>query len=252
MTNSKAWRSRASITPMVCLTLSLAAAHVQASAVTLKFAPGDQLNLAISNTNPNMIIVPGDRVVNISSAAGMLTDKKNTKAGAVFFSSPSDNSKPFTFFVETELGQVFSVNAAPRNGEGRSYRLLPETQTARPLAKAWESAQPYESMLINLNRSLMQGVMPDGYGPATIDKELPLSASGLYATPDAAWVGNSLRVVRYKLTNPLSIPVALREQDFWQPGTRAVMVNPRYNRLIGGASTYLFVTRTQEHADGQR
>ncbi|WP_438403871.1 TraK domain-containing protein, partial [Aeromonas veronii] len=165
---------------------------MQASAVTLTLTPGDQLNLAISNTNPNMIVGPGDRVGNISSAAGMLADKKNTKAGAVFFSSPSDNSKPFTFFVETELGQVFSVNAAPRKGEGRSYRLMPATQTARPLAKAWESALPYESMLIDLNRALMQGVMPEGYGPATIDKELPLSASGLYATPDAAWVGNAL------------------------------------------------------------
>lgn len=134
MTNSKAWRSRASITPMVCLTLSLAAAHVQASAVTLKFAPGDQLNLAISNTNPNMIIVPGDRVVNISSAAGMLTDKKNTKAGAVFFSSPSDNSKPFTFFVETELGQVFSVNAAPPQWGGTQLSSAardPDCQTTR-------------------------------------------------------------------------------------------------------------------------
>ena len=72
--------------------------------------------------------------MNISSAAGMLTDKKNTKAGAVFFSS-NDNSKPFTFFVETELGQVFSVNAAPRR-EGRSYRLMPATQTARPLRQS--------------------------------------------------------------------------------------------------------------------
>ena len=59
--------------------------------------------------------------------------------------------------------------------------------------------------------------MPEGYGPATIDKELPLSASGLYATPDAAWVGNALRVVRCKLANPLSVPVALRERDFGNP-----------------------------------
>ena len=81
-------------------------------------------------------------------------------------------------------------------------------------------------MLIDLNRAPDAGVMPEGYGPATIDKELPLSASGLYATPDAAWVGNALRVVRYKLANPLSVPVALREQDFWQPGTRAVMWSP--------------------------
>lgn len=249
MTKNNVRQHLANVKQIMFLALCLASVPAFSSSVTLSFSPGGQLNLPISNTNPNMIIVPGDRVVSISSASGMLTDKKNTKAGAVFFSSPSE--KPFTFFVETELGQLFSVNAAPRKGDGRSYRLFPDTQTARPIAKAWESAQPYESMLVSLNRSLMQGVIPEGYGPSTIDKEATLSAAGLHATPDAAWAGNALRVVRYKLANPLSIPVPLREQDFWKPGTRAVMVNPRYNRLIGGATTYLYVTRSQEVSDGQ-
>lgn len=232
------------------LALCLAAFPAWASpALTLTFPPGGQLNVIISNSNPNMIVVPGDHILSISSSAGKLTDKKNTQSGAVFFSSTSDT--PFSFFVETKLGQVFSVNATPRKGEGRSYRLYAEKPSPRPRAQAWETAQPYESMLVALNRSLMQGILPEGYGPAAIDDEPNLIKAGLRATPESAWTGHSLRIVRYRLVNPLSGPVALREQDFWQPGTRAVMVNPKYNRLIAGASTYLYVTRTQEMTDGQ-
>lgn len=220
-----------------------------APATTLTFPPGGQLNLPISNSNPNMIIVPGDRIVSISSIGGMLNDKKNTKAGAVFFSSSSE--KPFTFFVETELGQVFSVNASPRKGEGRSYRLFSATPMPRPVAQSWETSQPYEAMLIALNRALIQGKLPEGFGPSSIEDEPNIAAAGLQATPESAWVGNALRVVRYRLVNPLSVPAELREQDFWKPGTRAVMMNPKYNRLIAGSSTYLYVTRTQDPTDAQ-
>lgn len=220
---------------------------VQAS-FTNTFSPGGQLNLIISANNPNMIAVPGDRVTSMSSAAGTLTDKKNTKAGAVIFSSVSD--KPFTFYIETELGQMFSVNATPRKGEGRSYRLLAEKPSLRPKAKVWETAQPYESMLVSLNRALLQGVIPEGYGPAVVGKS-PLTASGLQAMPIAAWSGNSLRVEHYRLVNQLAIPVDLREQDFWRSGTRSVMFSPKTDRLIAGASTSLYVIQTQEVSDGK-
>lgn len=218
-------------------------------ALTLTFSPGEQLNLPISNTNPNMVMVPGDRIVSISATTGMLTDKKNTQHGAVFFSSVSD--KPFTLFLETELGQLLSINAAPVKGVGRSYRLFASAQPPRPVAQSWETGQPYESMLAALNRTLLQGALPEGYGPAPIDQERPLTVAGLRATPDAAWAGDALHIVRYRLQNPLLVSVDVREQDFWQPGTRAVMVYPKYTRLIAGASTTLFITRTRERTDDQ-
>lgn len=233
--------------PLWCLVVCLPA--LAAPAVTQSFTPGEQLSLPVSNSNPNVIQVPGDPIINISSASGMLTDKKATKSGAVVFSSTSD--KPFTLFVETRLGQLFSVHATPRKGEGRSYRLFAQQPVARPQAKAWETAQPYESMLAALNRSALHGTLPEGYGPAPIDKEGALTASGLHATPEQAWTGNALRIVRYRLVNRTVLPVALREQDFWRPGVRAVMVHPKYNRLTPGAATTLYVTRNQELADGK-
>lgn len=231
----------------VCWLASLPVLALPAVAIT--FSPGEQLSLPISNTNPNMVVVPGDRITSISSATGMLTDKRNTQHGAVFFSSLSD--KPFTLFVETELGQLLSINAAPVKGPGRTYRLFAKSPAPRPKAKSWETGQPYEAMLASLNRAVLQGAAPEGYGPAPVDNERPLAFAGLQATPESAWVGDTLHVVCYRLHNPLSVPVDLREQDAWYPGTRAVMFYPKYNRLLAGASTTLYVTRTLERTDGQ-
>lgn len=37
--------------------------------------------------------------------------------------------------------------------------------------------------------------------------EAPFTRAGLQATPDSAWDGNAVHIVRYRLTNPLSVPV---------------------------------------------
>lgn len=217
--------------------------------VSLSFPPNGQFQLPVSNTNPNLIVIPGDRIVAINSAAGNLTDKRNTRDGAVLFSSTSD--KPFTFFIETEHGQVVSVQATPRAGEGRSYRLLNAEPIARPAAKVWETAQPYESLLVALNNAVLQNRMPEGYAPADVQNDRASGPAGLSMTAEAAWTGNALRVVHYRVTNALTYSVALKEQDFWRQGVRAVMFSPPSASLLPGTSLSVFITRTQEVGDGE-
>lgn len=216
---------------------------------TLSFPPNGQFQLPVSNTNPNLIVIPGDRIVAISSAAGKLTDKRNTKDGAVLFSSASD--KPFTLFIETEHGQVVSIQATPRAGEGHSYRLMGVKPVPRPMAQAWETGQPYESLLIELNKTVLQGHMPEGYVPAYMSNDHIPAPADLKMTAEEAWTGNALRVVRYRVTNPFDYVVSLNEQDFWRPGVRAVMFSPSVLSVLPGTSFSVFITRTQEVSDGQ-
>lgn len=217
--------------------------------VSLTFPPNGQFQLAVSNTNPNLIVIPGDRITGISSAAGKLTDKRNTRDGAVLFSSTSE--KPFTLFIETEHGQVVSVQARPRAGEGRSYRLLNSEPVARPAAKTWETSQPYESLLVELNKAILKNRMPEGYAPASTEYDRLSAPAGLSMTAEEAWTGNALRVVRYRVSNPFAYAVALKEQDFWRTGVRAVMFTPTALSLLPGTSVTVFVTRGQEVSDGQ-
>lgn len=216
---------------------------------TLVFPPNGQFQLTISTSNPNLVVVPGDRVIAINSAAGKLTDKRNTKDGAVLFSSNSE--KPFTIFIETEHGQVFSIQANPHKGEGRSYRLLSSTPSPRPAAKVWETSQPYESLLVELNKAALQGKIPESYAPADISSEKISAPAGLSMLAEEAWAGNSLKIVRYRVQNQLGYSISLREQDFWREGVRAVMFNLRTTTLLPGSSISVYVTKGLEVNNGK-
>jgi conjugal transfer pilus assembly protein TraK len=216
---------------------------------TFSFPPNGQFQLPISNTNPNLVVIPGDRIVAINSAAGTLMDKRNTKDGAVLFSSNSE--KPFTVFIETEQGQVFSIQATPRKGEGRSYRLLGSKPLPRPAAKAWETSQPSESLLVELNKAALQGRIPDSYAPADLNNDRLSAPAGLSVRAEEAWVGNALRIVRYRVQNPHSYAVSLKEQDFWRQGVRAVMLSLRTSTLLPGASISVYITQGLEVNSGE-
>ncbi|MBL9386558.1 type-F conjugative transfer system secretin TraK, partial [Klebsiella pneumoniae] len=73
---------------------------------------GGQANIAVSNTDPNLFTVPGDRITAINSLDGGLTNQEQTDSGGAILATVS--KKPFTFIVETERGLNFSIRAVPR------------------------------------------------------------------------------------------------------------------------------------------
>ncbi|UAN24946.1 type-F conjugative transfer system secretin TraK (plasmid) [Enterobacter sp. JBIWA003] len=221
------------------------------SPATISLPQGGQFRLNISNTDPNMIFIPGDKVTAITAPAGMLADKRLTSAGGVLFTSVA--TRTFTIFVETALGQSFSVVATPVKGEGRVWRMMSAEPPSRPETRKWETAQTYEKLLISLNRAVLTGNMPDGYGevkPLSDGIRLP---GGFSVTPLKAWAGDQLRADRYELRNASTWGVALREQDFWKPGIRAVMFDNNAQTLMGGGRMTVTVIRENgEGEDGQR
>lgn len=217
---------------------------------TLTFPQGGQLRLTVSNSDPNMIFVPGDRITAITAQGSMLADKRLTSAGGVLFTSVA--KKPFTLFVETELGQSFSVVATPMNGEGRVYRLVSEETPPRPTSRQWETAQSYEKLLVNLTRAALARQLPEGYGDVKPLSDGIRTPAGLAVIPQQAWAGDQLRVDRYQVRNKNSWGVALREQDFWKPGVRAVAFEHGIKTLLGSGSMSVVVIRaTEEVNDGQ-
>lgn len=190
----------------VCVAAALSIAlPVQASgstvpAGTLTMPQNGQFSLSVSSTNPNMIHIPGDVVSAISGPAGALSDKRLTTSGAVVFTAVAD--KPFTFYVETRKGQTFPVAATPVKGQGKVYRLLGDMPVRTPEAKAWEAAQPYESLLLSLNNQAMKSALPPGYIPVKPDASGIAVPSRLQAIAEAAWTGHALRIDRVRITNP--------------------------------------------------
>ena len=76
---------------------------------------GGQANIAVSNTDPNLFTVPGDRITAINSLDGGLTNQEQTDSGGAILATVS--KKPFTFIVETERGLNFSIRAVPQAGQ---------------------------------------------------------------------------------------------------------------------------------------
>ncbi len=209
---------------------------------------GGQANIAVSNTDPNLFTVPGDRITAINSLDGGLTNQEQTDSGGAILATVS--KKPFTFIVETERGLNFSICAVPRAGVGRTIQLVSELSGTPGPARAWEESNPYESVLVTLNRAVRQGSVPGDYQAVPVTSETLAVPAGLRATAEKVWTGHHLKVVRYSLDNVSLSPRMVRESDFWQPGTRAVMLSTPAGPLTAGGRMQVWVTTSD--AGGNR
>ncbi|MDH8222525.1 type-F conjugative transfer system secretin TraK, partial [Klebsiella pneumoniae] len=76
----------------------------------------------------------------------------------------------------------FSIRAVPRAGSGRTIQLVSELAGTPGPAKAWEESNPYESLLVSLNRAVRQGSVPDEYQSVPVTSEVLQVPAGLRAT----------------------------------------------------------------------
>lgn len=135
---------------------------------------GGQARIAISNTNPNLFTVPGDRIIAINSLDGALTNNEQTASGGVVVATV--NKKPFTFILETERGLNLSIQAVPRQGAGRTIQLVSDLRGTGEEAGTWEMSTPYESLLVTISQAVRGGKLPAGwYQLPVIQETLPVA-----------------------------------------------------------------------------
>lgn len=217
--------------------------------VVISLPNGGQANVGLSNTDPNLFTVPGDRIVAINSLDGALTQQQNTENGGVVVSTMS--KKPFTFIIETERGQNFSIRAVPREGAGRTLQIVGDLMGTRGPAASWEQGQPYESMLVALNKGVLEGRLPEGYGIIPVTDETLTVPYGLRAVAEKVWIGSRLKVICFTVSNPGLSSIWINEHDFWQQGTRAVLFDSPTRQLMGGGRMKVYLTRSEGGANGQ-
>ncbi|EBI1834435.1 type-F conjugative transfer system secretin TraK [Salmonella enterica] len=206
---------------------------------------GSQASIAVSNTSPNLFTVPGDRIIAVNSLDGELTNNEQTASGGVVLATL--NKKPFTVVLETERGLNLSIQAVPRPGAGRTVQLVSDLRGTGEEAGAWETATPYESLLVSVSQAVRGGgTLPAGWYQVPVTKETLRVATGLSARADAVWTGNHLKMVRFAVENQTPEAVNVRESDFWQPGTRAVMFAQPVSQILSGARLDIWVIRDGE------
>ncbi|HHJ4617530.1 type-F conjugative transfer system secretin TraK [Escherichia coli] len=196
-------------------------------------------NVTLSNTNPTKVVVNGELITSISGPSGAY-DQSQTDDGALILSPLVGQN--FTVFIQTDHGSSLSLNVRPQPGNGKTLRFTPMSPPLRRNddAKAWEEGQSYEKTLVSLSRAIVNGQVPDDY------QEYPVSRMTAYLlgatvrlTPERQFVGNHLRIVRFRMNNPGNITQSLRERDFWQKGVRAVMLSQ--HQLYAGGEGYAWI-----------
>ena len=215
------------------------AAPAALSATVVPLTNGGQASITISNTDPNLFTVAGDRVTALTSLDGELTRQEQTASGGVIVSTL--NKKPFTFILETERGLNFSVQAVPRAGVGRTVRLVSELSGTGEEARTWEESSPYETTLVSLSQHLLGGKLPAGWQTIPVTTEALIGPAGLSVHADRVWAGNHLKVVRFRVTNNSGSVRNLTESDFWQSGIRGVLFAEPARQLIAGGSLQVLV-----------
>lgn len=215
------------------------AAPAALSATLVPLSNGGQASIAVSNTDPNLFTVAGDRITALTSLDGELTRQEQTASGGVIVSTL--NKKPFTFILETERGLNFSVQAVPRAGVGRTVQLVSELSGRGEEARAWEESSPYEATLVSLSQHLLGGNLPSGWQAIPVTTESLTAPAGLQASAERVWVGNHLKVVRYRVSNMSGQARNLMESDFWQSGIRGVLFAEPARQLMAGGSLQVFI-----------
>nr|BDV12821.1 conjugal transfer protein TraK [Escherichia coli] len=193
---------------------------------------GGQASIAISNTSPNLFTVPGDRIIAVNSLDGALTNNEQTASGG---GGGHRQQKALYVHSGNRTWSESFHSGRSREGAGRTIQLVSDLRGTGEEAGAWETSTPYESLLVTISQAVRGGKLPAGWYQVPVTKETLQAPAGLSSVADAVWTGNHLKMVRFAVENKTLSALNIRESDFWQPGTRAVMFSQPASQLLAGA-----------------
>ncbi|MTC74217.1 hypothetical protein GKR75_08060 [Providencia sp. wls1919] len=217
---------------------SLGPAIVESTIINIR--NGDQAGIRVSNTEPNLLVIKGDKITAVNSNQGSISSIQNTQNGGLVFSTL--NTKPFTFVIETEKGGNYSFNATPQKIIGRTFTVENDEPGNNLDSLIWEKSDPYTNLLVELNRKILLGKIPIGYKTISYTEVNKILKKDLTLNSKNKWIGNYLEVTEYQLKNTGFTNVKISENDFLSAGVRAVVFEPRAETLIGGGSMKIFIT----------
>lgn len=218
--------------------------------VRIPVSADSQVKVSFSNTQPNMLIVPGDRIVAVDSASGMFLNEEQkgrtgmANGGVVLMTA---QTKPFTFYLRTAGGLTLSVVAVPQKRDGRILQFISDRPAVSKPAERWERSLAYPETLIAIQKGVLNGTLPDSFVSAPVTALPPLTLPyGLSVQPEAMWNGGQLRVYRVTLRNTGTSEEGIPERLFRASGIRAVMIHPFVVTLKPGATAQVWLTVSQE------
>ncbi|MBX4609840.1 type-F conjugative transfer system secretin TraK [Klebsiella variicola] len=229
------------------------ASPVSQPPVDIPVGPDSQVRIAISNTDPNLFVVPGDRIIAVDSVQGMFVNANKAQGhanGGVILMTTQ--TRPFTFYLRTAGGLTVSVIGLPQKRQGRVLHFISDTPAQNASTRQWERSQPYLHLLTDIQKAVLKGTTPQGFlkAPVVALPRLQLTA-GLKVEPVDMWSGGELRLYRLDVRNTDRHVVAFTETLFQAKGVRAVMIFPFKTRLMPDEEASVWMTASNENEDGK-
>ncbi|QAU66466.1 type-F conjugative transfer system secretin TraK [Escherichia coli] len=206
--------------------------------------------VATVNKKPFTFILETERGLNLSiqavprEGAGRTIQLVSDLRGTGEEAGAWETSTPYESLLVT-ISQAVR-GAVPREGAGRTIQLVSDLRGTGEEAGAWETSTPYESLLVTISQAVRGGKLPAGWYQVPVTKETLQAPAGLSSVADSVWTGNHLKMVRFVVENKTRSALNIRESDFWQPGTRAVMFSQPASQLLAGARMDVYVIRDGE------
>lgn len=216
-------------------------AAVVPGAQEISFGPNAQVNAVFSQISPNRIVVEGEKITDISGPGGAYDTQKQPDGGALISLAPGI-TQSFTLYVVTDKNSALSIQVVPKNIPGKTLSFVPLTapMKVKPEEKSWEEGQSYEKTLVDISRSIINGIVPQDFSEYPVSRAQPYSpAVNVTLKADKHFIGPHMRIVRYVISNPSYLSQSLSEKQFYAPGVRAVMLSTR--NLYSHGEGYAYV-----------
>lgn len=203
------------------------------------------VNANISSVDVTRIFVAGDRIKSIRGIKGAYTRENDEANGEVYIRpTASYQNRAFTVLITTENDRHFTLLLNPLAVPSDTIMVLFKDKASLEKAAKVEKASPYEKSLIELAKSMVAGVQPEGYSTQhVISKQFyRLNQTG-YFNLIRIYKGAYYQGEVFKFTNRGASTFELDERSFYSDGTRLVAIES--NLVPAHASTLVY--RIRDH-----
>lgn len=171
------------------------------------------------------ISVINDRILNVKGQPGAYNIDLDNRQGVIFVQpTPDYNKKTFTMFIATEQNRNYVLHLQPKNQKSDLIVLKP-SEPIKDKAEHWENASSYTKTITDLIHAMMQKTPPEGYVTNTVQGKSHSIGGGLVYRLKEIYKGSHLEGRMYVVANRSAMPTFLNENQFFETGDRAIVLN---------------------------
>ncbi len=205
---------------------------VWAKTQVLTFSENQRLEANIGLEAMNRVSVVNDRIVNIFGDEGTFITQTDEQSGQIFIKvTPENGDKPLALTLITENGITQDLSLIPTQTEASTVILKSIKPLATQLSSTPENLlggfsrtqSPAEPWIQALKQAVL-GTLPESQDKGHLQQR---KREGFKLQPQKSYEAGPLRVQVWTLKNTSTLIQACAEQDFYQPGDRALSLEKR-------------------------